>query len=86
MVTLILVGLAMNKFDRTLAGYLTDSYSIFSASTLVSLAFLRAVVSGSLPLFTNQMYTDVGATKTTTVLAAIATAFYAAPVLFLKYG
>lgn len=47
---------------------------------------MRAVVSGSLPLFTNQMYEGLGANKATTVLAAVATAFCAAPVLFLRYG
>jgi hypothetical protein len=86
MASLILVGFATNEFDCTLAGYLTDSYTIFSASAFASLAFLRAIISGSLPLFTNQMYAGLGANKATTILAATATAFCAAPLLFLKYG
>lgn len=83
---LILVGFATNEFDCTLAGYMTDSYTIFSASAFASLAFVRAVVSGSLPLFANQMYEGLGANKATTILAALATACCGAPVLFLKYG
>lgn len=83
---LILVGFATNEFDCTLGGYLTDSYTVFSASTYASLAFLRAIVSGVLPLFTNQMYVTLGANKATTILAVLATLFCVAPVLFLKYG
>lgn len=83
---LILVGFATNEFDCTLGGYLTDSYTIYSASAYASLAFLRAVVSGVLPLFTNQMYGALGANKATTILAVSATLFCVAPVLFLRYG
>ncbi len=81
-----LIGFATNEFDCTLAGYMTDSYTIFSASAFASLAFVGTVVSGSLPLFTNQMCQGLGANKATTVLAALATAFCGAPILFLKYG
>jgi hypothetical protein len=83
---LVLVGFATNEFDCTLGGYLTDSYTIFSASAYASMAFLRWMVSGSLPLFLNQMYAKLGANNATTILAAIATAFCVTPVLFLKYG
>ena len=81
---LILVGFATNEFDTTLAGYLTDPYTIFSASAFSSLGFMRALLSGTVPLFTKQMYHGLGANKATTVLAAIATAFCVAPVLFLR--
>jgi phosphoserine phosphatase len=50
------------------------------------MAFLRAVVSGSLPLFTNEIYEALGANDATTILASIATVFCITPVLFLKYG
>ncbi|KAF8851906.1 MFS general substrate transporter [Acephala macrosclerotiorum] len=83
---LILAGFATNEFDYTLGGYLTDSYTTFSASTYASLAFLRAVVSGVLPLFTNQMYGELRANKVTTILAVLATLFCMAPALFLEYG
>ncbi|CZT44964.1 related to multidrug resistant protein [Rhynchosporium secalis] len=83
---LILVGFATNDFDCTLSGYLTDSYTSFSASAISSMAFLRAVLSGALPLFTRQIYEALGANKATTILAAVATAFCVTPFLFLKYG
>jgi hypothetical protein len=83
---LILIGFATNEFDATLSGYLTDSYTIFSASAFSSLAFMRAMLSGSVPLFTNQMYNGLGANKATSILAVVATVFCVAPVLFLKYG
>jgi hypothetical protein len=80
------VGFATNEFDCALGGYLTDSYTIFSASAYASLAFWRAVVSDTLPLFTNQVYDALGANKATTILAVLATLFCVAPVLFLRYG
>ncbi|KAH7356485.1 MFS multidrug transporter [Rhexocercosporidium sp. MPI-PUGE-AT-0058] len=83
---LILVGYATNEFNCTLGGYLTDSYTIFSASAYSSMAFLRAALSGAMPLFADQMYGTLGANKATTILAAIATAFCITPILFLKYG
>lgn len=83
---LILVGFATNEFDCTLAGYLADSYTIYSASAFASLACLRALVSGILPLFAKQIYITLDANKATTVLASIATLFCVVPVLFLKYG
>ncbi|PVH80656.1 fluconazole resistance protein 1, partial [Cadophora sp. DSE1049] len=83
---LILIGFATNEFDCTLGGYLTDSYTIFSASAFSSMAFLRAILSGALPLFANQMYGALGASHATTILAAVATVFCVTPFLFLRYG
>ena len=60
---------------RSLAGYLAGSYTIFSASAFASLALLCAIVSGSLPLFTNQIYASLGANKVMMILAVIATVF-----------
>jgi hypothetical protein len=84
--SLVLVSFATNEFECTLGSYLTDSYTIFSASAYASMAFLRAMISGSLPLFTNQMYARLEANNATTILVAIAAAFCVTPVLFLKCG
>lgn len=85
-IPLVFVGYATSEFDCTLTGYMADSYTIFCASAFASLAFLRSIVSGILPLVTKQMYHKLGANHATTALAGAATLFCAVPVLFLKYG
>jgi len=86
MISLVCVGFAVNEFEYTLAGYLTDSYTCFAASANAPVAFLRSLVSASLPLFAHQMYTGLGANAASSMLAAVATVFCAAPIVFGRYG
>lgn len=50
MLALIPIGFAINEIDRVLAGYLANSYPIFTASAFASLSLLRAVFSAVFPL------------------------------------
>ncbi|KAF2435302.1 putative polyamine transporter [Tothia fuscella] len=86
MLGLLLVGFATNEFAYTLNGYLADSYSIYAASSLAALALTRALVSGVMPLFAHQMFTGLDTNLAASVLAAVATLYCVAPVVFLKYG
>lgn len=86
MLPLFLIGYATNEFDCTLAGYIADSYTIFAASAFAPTAFLRSLCCATFPLFTRAMYTNLDANVASSVLAAIATVFCFAPVLFMIYG
>ncbi|KAL5350604.1 hypothetical protein ACLOAV_004173 [Pseudogymnoascus australis] len=86
MVGLLLVGFATNEFACTLSGYLADSYTIYASSAFAALAFLRAVLAGIFPLFAPRMYSVMGQNLASTVLAAVATCFCGAALLFIKYG
>jgi hypothetical protein len=86
MFSLVLVGFATNEFDCTLAGYLTDSYTIYAASAFASLAFLRAIISGSLPLIASQMYRTLNANQATSILGIVASIFCISPIILWKYG
>jgi len=86
MLGLALVGFAVNEFAYTLNGYLTDSYTVYASSGFAALAFVRAVVSGVMPLFAYQMYTGLGSNVAGSIVAAVATVFCVAPYVFLKYG
>ena len=46
-----LVGYSVIEFDTVSTGYLTDTYNSRAASANASLSFLRATLSGILPLF-----------------------------------
>lgn len=86
MIPLMGVGFATTEFDCTLAGYLTDSYTMYTASAFAALEILRSSISGGLPLFTPQMYQALDPNKATSLLAVIATLFCVTPYIFAKYG
>lgn len=86
MVGLILVGFATNEFACTLSGYLADSYTIYASSAFAALAFLRAILAGVFPLFAPRMYAVMGQNMASSVLAAVATCFCGAALLFVKCG
>jgi hypothetical protein len=86
MVGLVFIGFAANEFAYTLNGYLADSYTIYASSGLATLAFLRGIVSGVLPLFAYPMFSGLGGNVAGSILAAVATLFCATPFVFLRYG
>jgi len=83
---LMLIGFAANEFAYTLNGYLADSYTLYASSSLATLAFLRALVSGVMPLFAYQMFSGLGSNIAGSILAVVATVFCAAPIVFLRHG
>jgi hypothetical protein len=80
------VGFALNENVYTLTGYLADSYTIYAASGFAGLILARASTCAIIVPFTRQMYVDLGYNVASSILAAIATLFCAAPVIFIKYG
>ncbi|CCF47866.1 major facilitator superfamily transporter [Colletotrichum higginsianum] len=81
---LVLVGFAVNETAHTLSGYLADSYLLYSASAFSGLAFVRAVVSGLMPIVTHEMYAGLDANVAGSVLAGLAAAFCVTPWLFFR--
>ena len=86
MASLILVGACTNEFDGILQGYLTDSYAAYAASANAPLAFLRAGLSGSFPIFGRQMFSNLGSNVAGSILAIIATLFCFIAFWFWKNG
>jgi len=84
--SLALVGFSVVEFDTVLAGYLTDTYTSHAASANASLSFLRAVLSGVLPLFGHRVFVGLGPNRAMFVLAGLATVYCGVAVLFAKYG
>lgn len=85
-VSLVFVGYALTELDTVLYGYISDSYLSYSASATAAVAFLRAMLSGTFPLFTRQMFDGLGANIAVSVLAVAATLFCVVPPLFICYG
>lgn len=84
--SLVFVGYALTETDTALYGYISDSYLSYSASASAAVAFMRALVSGVVPLFTKQMFSGLGNNIAMTVLAGVATAFCIVPPVFVFYG
>lgn len=85
-IALAFIGYALNEFDTVLQGYLADSYLSYSASGTAAVQFLRALLSGVFPLFTPQMFHNLGSNIAVSILAIVATLFCAVPPLFIFYG
>ncbi|RYP71168.1 hypothetical protein DL771_004968 [Monosporascus sp. 5C6A] len=86
MVAQFFVGFALNENVYTLTGYLADSYTIYAASGFAGLILARASTCAIIVPFTRQMYVNLGYNIASSVLAAVATLFCAAPIVFIKFG
>ncbi|KAJ5749211.1 uncharacterized protein N7511_010907 [Penicillium nucicola] len=84
--SLVIVGYGLTELDTALYGYISDSYLSYSASASAAIAFMRALVSGVVPLFTKQMFSGLGNNIAMTVLASVATVFCIVPPVFFYYG
>lgn len=72
---LVLVGLGVNEIAYTLSGYLTDTYTVYSASAFAGLAFVCALVSGIMPLIGYVIFDGHQSMVPGFVIAGVATAF-----------
>lgn len=84
--SLIFVGFAVNELAYTLSGYLADSYTVYAGSAFAALAFVRAVISGLMPLVAYAMYGRMSANRATTIIAVLSTLFGVAPYIMLRYS
>ena len=66
--------------------YLIDSYTVYAASVLAANSILRSLFGAVFPLFTTQMYQNLGIHWASSVPAFLALACVPFPFLFYKYG
>jgi hypothetical protein len=66
--------------------YLIDSYTIFAASVLAASAILRSVLAAAFPLFTNQMYANLGIHWASSVPAFLTVLCMPFPFVMYRYG
>ncbi|KAK7935433.1 hypothetical protein PG985_000928 [Apiospora marii] len=70
----------------SLMNYLVDSYVVYAASVLASNAVLRSLLGAAFPLFTTNMYSNLGIHWASTIPAFLSLACLPFPFLFWKYG
>lgn len=66
--------------------YLIDSYSVFAASALASNAVMRSLFGTVFPLFSTQLYGNLGLNWAGTLIAFLSLACTPMPFLFMRYG
>lgn len=66
--------------------YLIDSYSVFAASALASNAVMRSLFGTVFPLFSTQLYRNLGLNWAGTLIAFLSLACTPMPFLFMRYG
>jgi hypothetical protein len=66
--------------------YLIDSYIIYAASVLAAAAILRSIVGAVYPLFTTQMYDNLGIYWASSVPAFLTLACMPFPFVMYRYG
>lgn len=79
-------GFGMVLVFLGIMNYLIDSYTIYAASVLAANAVMRSVFGAAFPLFTTQMYNNLGIHWASSVPAFLALACVPFPFLFYRYG
>ncbi|KAJ6033811.1 uncharacterized protein N7446_007897 [Penicillium canescens] len=66
--------------------YLIDAYTVYAASVLAASAILRAFFGAAFPLFTRQMYANLGVQWASSIPGFLTLACLPFPLLMYKYG
>jgi multidrug resistance protein len=79
-------GFGMVLIFLGVMNYLVDAYTIFAASVLAGSGIIRSLFGAAFPLFTVQMYRNLGIHWASMIPAFLATACVVMPFLLYKYG
>ncbi|EKV11002.1 MFS multidrug transporter, putative [Penicillium digitatum PHI26] len=66
--------------------YLIDSYLTFAASVFAANTIIRSAVGAAFPLFSKQMFVNLGVQWAATLLGCLALIMIPIPLLFIKWG
>ncbi|EME88247.1 uncharacterized protein MYCFIDRAFT_159481 [Pseudocercospora fijiensis CIRAD86] len=79
-------GFGMVLIFLGIMNYLIDSYTIFAASVLAANSVLRSLFGAAFPLFTSQMFANLGIHWAASIPALLALICVPFPFLFWKFG
>ncbi|CAA7270304.1 unnamed protein product [Cyclocybe aegerita] len=85
-ISTILVGTGISLIFMSFLSYLVDTYLMYSASAFAANTVIRSAVAASFPLFTVQMFTNLGVNWACTLIGLVALLFVPCPFLFYKFG
>jgi hypothetical protein len=79
-------GFGMVLVFLSIMNYLVDAYTIYAASVLAANSVLRSIFGAAFPLFTTQMYKNLGIHWASSIPAFLALACVPFPFLFYHFG
>lgn len=79
-------GFGLNLLFISIINYLIDCYVVYAASALAANAVLRSLFGFAFPLFTQQMYDNLGIHWASSIPAFLTVLCLPFPFLFYKYG
>ncbi|KAJ5563255.1 Major facilitator superfamily domain general substrate transporter [Penicillium sp. DV-2018c] len=82
----ILTGFGIYVIFLQCFNYLIDSYLMFAASVFAANTFIRSVVGAAFPLFSRQMFINLGVQWAGTLLGCLALIMIPIPLAFIKWG
>jgi multidrug resistance protein len=82
----IFIGLAITLIFISFISYLVDTYLMYAASALAGHTIIRSATGAAFPLFTTQMFVNLGINWAATLLGGTALLLAPMPFLFYKYG
>jgi len=82
----IVITSTISAIFTSLITYIVDTYLMLAASALASNTMIRSLVGSAFPLFTVQMYENLGINWASTLIALLCLILAPIPFLFFKYG
>lgn len=82
----IAIGAAIALIFVSFLSFLVDTYLQYSASAFAANTMVRSAIAAAFPLFTTQMFTNLGVNWACTLVGLLGLLFVPAPFLFYKYG
>ncbi|RMZ90160.1 hypothetical protein DV736_g2627, partial [Chaetothyriales sp. CBS 134916] len=82
----LFTGFGLLAIFIQLFNYIIDSYLMFSASAIAANTFLRSILAAGFPLFSRQLFNNLGIEWASTLLGGIALLCVPIPVCFYLFG
>ncbi|KAF9048119.1 MFS polyamine transporter [Hymenopellis radicata] len=82
----VFIGASICLIFNSFLSYLVDTYLMYAASAFASNTIIRSLVASAFPLFTVQMYHNLGINWASTLVGLIGLVLAPMPFLFYKYG
>ncbi|KAG7450861.1 MFS general substrate transporter [Guyanagaster necrorhizus] len=85
-ISTIFIGVSISLIFMSFLSYLLDVYLIYAASAFAANTIMRSLIAASFPLFTVQMYHNLGINWASTLIGLIGVVLAPSPFLFYKFG
>ncbi|KAK0440401.1 MFS polyamine transporter [Desarmillaria tabescens] len=85
-ISTIFIGASISLIFMSFLSYLLDVYLIHAASAFAANTIIRSLVAAAFPLFTVQMYHNLGINWASTLVGLIGVVLAPSPFLFYKFG